>query len=103
MEGNENFKLKSIKLITERREECMTRLNELRSNIKQIRALEKLHDLCIYVTGSFGRREASIYSDLDLFFLHKGTRENRQVSNLEKTLLCRFATKTVDFTLVKAA
>ena len=31
-----------------------------------------MQELCIYVTGSFGRLEASQYSDLDLFFIHPG-------------------------------
>jgi hypothetical protein len=79
--------LNDNKLISLRCEESEKRLNDLRETIKNIKGLEKLPDLCIYVTGSYGRREASIHSDLDLFFLHKGTQNDHQVPNLEKILL----------------
>lgn len=34
-------------------------------------SLEENRGLCVYATGSFGRLEASIYSDLDLFLIHE--------------------------------
>ena len=40
--------------------------------------------LCIYVTGSYARHEASEYSDLDLFFVHES---GRPISNIKKTLV----------------
>lgn len=49
--------------------------------------LAKLPDLCLYCAGSYARKEASPYSDLDLFFLHTGASVEAPVSNLEKTLL----------------
>ncbi len=47
--------------------------------------LSKCPNLCIYATGSFGRREAGEYSDLDLFFVVDGKRED--IPNLTKTLI----------------
>lgn len=74
-------------LLRKRREYSEGRLAELQEQISHIKILEKIPELCIYVTGSYGRREASEYSDLDVFFLHKGSREKNKVSNIHKTLL----------------
>lgn len=49
------------------------RLATLRERISDIGALRDRQDLCIYATGSFGRLEASEHSDLDLFFVHRGS------------------------------
>lgn len=47
--------------------------------------LSKCPNLCIYATGSFGRREAGKNSDLDLFFVVDGNGED--IPNLTKTLI----------------
>ena len=59
-------------------------LNIIRDRITRITELEK-KSLCIYTTGSYGRHEASQYSDLDLFFLDAD--ENNPTSNIDKTLI----------------
>jgi hypothetical protein len=74
-------------LIQTRKNYSSGRLLELKKRITQIDILSKMPELCIYVTGSYGRHEASEYSDLDLFFLHKGRLNNNKVSNINKTLL----------------
>ena len=53
-----------------RRSGTASRVDQLRS---QLRAAEELADgkACVYATGSFGRGEASLYSDLDLFIVGK--------------------------------
>ncbi|MBS1778059.1 MAG: hypothetical protein JST70_01965 [Bacteroidetes bacterium] len=63
----------------------IARLKELEDKVKGIKPLEEIGDLCIYVTGSFGRFEATHYSDLDLFFISSS--EQKPVSRLTKTLI----------------
>lgn len=73
--------------LKERRIKSEKRLEELQSKIQNLSELNDIKDLCIYVTGSYGRREASTYSDLDLFFLHKGSWKNDKLPRIKKTLL----------------
>lgn len=47
------------------------RITDLRSNLKSAEKLVR-GNACVYMTGSFGRGEASAHSDLDLFILGKG-------------------------------
>ncbi len=61
------------------------RLKDLEDRVKDIKALKGTNDLCIYVTGSFGRLEATQHSDLDLFFISQT--EKVPVSKLTKTLI----------------
>jgi predicted nucleotidyltransferase len=56
--------------IADRRSKTAARIAELRSRMKAAEALVT-GKACIYATGSFGRREAGPYSDLDLFILGK--------------------------------
>jgi predicted nucleotidyltransferase len=44
-------------------------------------------EICVYITGSYGRLEANEHSDLDLFFVGPGTEEKNKVPNVEKTLV----------------
>ncbi|HSK79134.1 MAG TPA: hypothetical protein VLQ45_21960 [Thermoanaerobaculia bacterium] len=75
----------------ERRIFCAERLGELRRRVAEIPELNSSSSgLCIYATGSYGRQEASGYSDLDLFFVHN----DQPVSNINKTL--------IDAALIKA-
>jgi hypothetical protein len=46
------------------------RLNDLRSRLAEAEARAR-DKACVYATGSFGRREASTHSDLDLFIVGK--------------------------------
>lgn len=73
--------------LSSRHKYAKKRLDEFRSKITTIKVLDNLPDLCIYVTGSFGRLEASKYSDLDLFFIDKGASKDKPISWINKTLL----------------
>ncbi len=76
-----------FELLSSRRNYAKCCLEKLRSKIKEFEVLHDLPDLCIYVTGSFGRLEASEHSDLDLFFIHKGASDTNPVPRTKKTLL----------------
>lgn len=52
------------------------RLKELRSKLAPLDELKSFPSLTIVAAGSYGRLEASEYSDIDLFFLRVGSREN---------------------------
>lgn len=56
-----------------RRASTLARIDSLRRNLEDA---EKIlaGRACVYATGSFGRREASDYSDLDLFIVSKSTK-----------------------------
>jgi len=56
--------------LTERRQQTSRRIIELRKELKEAGALAD-GKACVYATGSFGRCEASPYSDLDLFIVGK--------------------------------
>lgn len=78
-------------IFEERRILCAERLTDLRRRVAEIPELQSPSlGLCIYATGSYGRQEASLYSDLDLFFVHN----NKPVGNINKTL--------IDAALIKA-
>jgi predicted nucleotidyltransferase len=53
-------------LLDHRRTETAARVEKLRGELKQAEKLTA-GNACVYATGSFGRSEASPYSDLDLF------------------------------------
>jgi len=62
------------------------RITEFRDALAEaVPELTKCPNLCIYSTGSFGRREAGKHSDLDLFFVVDGKRED--IPKLIKTLI----------------
>ena len=52
------------------------RLTELKNRISKIRGISDYGNLTIFGAGSYARREASQYSDLDLFFLCNQNRED---------------------------
>ncbi len=56
--------------LANRRKETKARIQELRERLKHAGALAQ-GKACAYATGSFGRCEASQYSDLDLFIVGK--------------------------------
>lgn len=70
-----------------RRRYANSRLQEISSEISTFRTLDELPNLCIYVTGSYGRLEASCLSDLDLFLVDKDASSNNPISKINKTLL----------------
>ena len=76
-----------IREITKRAEFSRSRLELIRDRITKLDVLSELPRLCIYVTGSFGRLEASEHSDLDVFFIHEGSCVRDAVPRIRKTLL----------------
>lgn len=56
-----------------RRASTLARINSLRQKLEDAEKLV-IGRACVYATGSFGRREASDYSDLDLFIVSKSTK-----------------------------
>jgi hypothetical protein len=73
-------------LLSERQTYSENRLNELCQSVKDLKDIEGPTDLSIYITGSYGRLEASQYSDLDLFFIQKGGGTD-EITNIQKTLI----------------
>ena len=73
--------------IIKRAEFSRWRLDMIRDRIRESAILGELPRLCIYVTGSFGRLEASEHSDLDVFFMHEGSHAKDAVPRIRKTLL----------------
>jgi len=63
------------------------RMAALRQRIANIAELQEVSDLCLYITGSYGRFEASVHSDLDIFFMHKGAQHEAAVLPVQKTLI----------------
>lgn len=57
--------------LSDRRAQSERRFQELRKCLHDEAALLVQEKACVYATGSFGRFEASIHSDLDLFILGK--------------------------------
>lgn len=73
-----------------RREATKRRFDDLRTKLKEAEDVVK-DRACVYVTGSFGREEASSHSDLDLFIVGRTTdplpgqeQRNRALSRLNE-------------------
>jgi len=73
-------------ILERRRAETTERIESLRRELKDAEALcgERA---CVYVTGSFGRRETSPHSDLDLFIAGKSTLDKPELSRLDEILI----------------
>jgi len=56
--------------LADRRAETAARIADLRGRLKTAEVLAK-GKACVFATGSFGRRESSPHSDLDLFIVGK--------------------------------
>jgi UTP:GlnB (protein PII) uridylyltransferase len=56
--------------LSDRRTQTAERITELRARLQTAESIAT-DKACVYATGSFGRCEASQYSDLDLFILGK--------------------------------
>ena len=79
--------MNKIPEIFERREAyCKGKLATLREKVSKIDNLSNMPDLCIYVTGSYGRSEASEFSDLDLFFI-KNSSYDHPIRRTDKILM----------------
>ena len=74
-------------LLSDRANYSLERVESFRKRIATINSDVDISNLCVYVTGSYGRREASEYSDLDLFFIHLGSERSHAISNIDKALI----------------
>ncbi len=61
-------------LFAERRTQSEARLDELARRLRKSPPLKAYPGLTIYAAGSYARGEASIHSDVDLFFIHNDIR-----------------------------
>src|SRR4051812_13264383 len=64
-----------MSIFEERSIYTQTRLDELRARLSKAPQVEVLSNFTIFSAGSYGRHEASKYSDIDLFFLWEGRRD----------------------------
>jgi predicted nucleotidyltransferase len=80
-------------ILSERAQYSRKRLQSLKKRVSRVGELRKIPGLCVYVTGSYGRLEASKRSDLDLFFVYEPNRG--PVNNLTKTMI---AAKLIEIT-----
>ena len=74
-------------LIQNRKAWSSDRISEFTQAVSALPEITKHTDLCIYVTGSFGRLEASEHSDLDLFFIKGDAQDHQPMSYIDKTLM----------------
>jgi hypothetical protein len=73
-----------------RRDFCEPKLALLRDKVKTLQPLATASipsHLCIYVTGSFGRLDASQFSDLDVFLVSTGSAAAPSLSKIDTTLV----------------
>jgi nucleotidyltransferase-like protein len=73
-------------ILEARRDETETRFEQLQERLITAEALAR-DKACVYATGSFGRGEASKYSDLDLFIVSRGSLDKPALSNLDEICL----------------
>lgn len=74
------------KILDARRRETSSRIEALRGLLQQAETLAG-SKACVYLTGSFGRGEASRYSDLDLFIAGKNEGNDRMLRPLDEILI----------------
>lgn len=79
--------------LSERRSQTVERIEDLRNRLTAADAIAS-GKACVYMTGSFGRGEASMHSDLDLFILGKNDgkqgrdgKQGSQLGNLDEICL----------------
>lgn len=75
-------------LITARRLYAEERVGKLSARLAELSALNDIADLCMYVTGSYARGDASQASDIDIFFVRRGQSSDpeRALSRVDKIL-----------------
>ena len=83
-------------LIDERKRVSEDRINLFKDAVLSLPRISNHADLCIYVTGSFGRLEASEYSDLDLFFVKESDPGNDEESCVHDSLMDALKSKCRD-------
>jgi predicted nucleotidyltransferase len=70
-------------VIDERRLETKRRTDELKTHLREAEALCS-GKACVYMTGSFARGEAHIFSDLDLFIVGQDSGGKRELKRLDE-------------------
>ena len=70
-------------LLAQRREYVERRLGELEACLGGAERIAG-DKACVYLTGSFGRGEASEHSDLDVFIVGRGSDERPSLSRLDQ-------------------
>ena len=79
--------MNGTRLIDERREWSEGRIKGFKEAVSALTEVSSHGELCIYVTGSFGRLEASEHSDLDLFFISGSVSGHTQMSRIDRILM----------------
>lgn len=69
-------------ILIEKRENSVTRLNHLKASLQPLQELQDLKSMTVFVAGSYARNEASIYSDIDLFFVFDGNPKDLSNPNI---------------------
>ena len=64
-----------------------SRIDIFKERIASVESLLGMGNLCIYATGSYGRLEATEFSDLDLFFIQDPDSPGGKIGKIEKTLI----------------
>lgn len=76
-----------VQRFAERRSFTQERLASLAERLTNLEELRKFPELCVYTTGSYARHEASTHSDIDLFFVNRGSQKDFPVSRLDELRL----------------
>jgi len=79
--------IEGASLFEKRREFSSERLKKLATSLSDLPETKRLPGLCVYATGSYARNEAAEYSDIDLFFVHRGSTKEARVSRLDELRL----------------
>ncbi|MDR4485497.1 MAG: nucleotidyltransferase domain-containing protein [Nitrospirales bacterium] len=85
--------------LQKRRETANSRLDQLKKGLTRAKKLAE-GKACVYLIGSYGRGEASEDSDLDLFIVGDGTKEEPALTNLNEIIMKADlieATRNLDF------
>lgn len=76
-----------LKCLSDRLEYSINRMDQLVEFVKKDEFISRLDDICVYITGSYGRGEAHSESDVDIFFVKSGSEETNKFTNVDKALL----------------
>ena len=74
-------------LVEARKAWSENKVDQFRQAVLALSAVTDHDDLCIYVTGSFGRLEASLHSDLDLFFVKDNIVAEGGMSRIDQIMM----------------
>ena len=74
------------RIIEDRRSFCKKRLDQFRRAVNECEWSKVNDNMCIYATGSYGRLEATEFSDLDIFLMNNDYNQNN-ITNIESILV----------------